>query len=254
MKKKIALMVGHGTQTNGIWDSGCAYGSYTEAALMLKITKVAVKYLRDHGVEVITDADKNNNKNIIACVAWANREKVDYYMSVHCDYRYATAGVAPLYVSAAGKKMATEVGKSIAKEMGMKWKGAFRRTNLYELNATNMTSVILETGSIRYDLKFLKRYEQYGLALGKALCDFLGVKVELPTLPKKGYFTKGDEGKEVKKLQECLNYLGYDCGEADGILGEKTMKAIKKFKKKYGMGVPKKFGKKSLKYLKKALD
>lgn len=79
-------------------------------------------------------------------------------------------------------------------------------------------------------------------------------KPSLPTLPKKGYFTKGDEGKEVKKLQECLNYLGYDCGEADGILGDKTMKAIKKFKKKYGMGVPKKFGKKSLKYLKKALD
>lgn len=254
MKKiKFALMVGHGTQTNGVWDGGCAYGGYTEAALMLKITKVAVKYLRDRGVEVITDADKNNNKNMIACVAWANKEKVDYYMSVHCDYYLATAGVAPLYVSASGKKMATSVGEYIAKKMGMKWKGAFKRTNLYELNATNMPSVILETGAIKRDLKYLKEYKKYGTALGQAICNYLGIS-EIPELPGRGYFKKGDKGNEVKKLQACLNRLGYDCGEVDGVIGDKTIKAINKFKKHYKMGVPGMFGSKSLKYLKKALN
>lgn len=177
-KKKdiFALMCGHGRSLDGSWDSGCVYGSYTEADLMLPIVQVAAKYLRKAGVRVITDADQNNNKNMKACVKWANDDKVKYYMSVHCDYKLATKGVAPLYVSASGKTLATKVGKSIAKEMGMTWKGAFKRTDLYELNATKCTAVILETGAIKADLKYLKDSKRYGKALANAICKFIGVK------------------------------------------------------------------------------
>ena len=41
------LVCGHGTSSDGSWDCGCVYGKYTEADLMLKITKEAVKYLHD---------------------------------------------------------------------------------------------------------------------------------------------------------------------------------------------------------------
>ena len=45
--KTIAVQCGHGVSLDGSWDSGCAYKSggkqYTEAALMLPITKAAVK-------------------------------------------------------------------------------------------------------------------------------------------------------------------------------------------------------------------
>lgn len=174
-KDIFALMVGHGTQTNGVWDSGCTYGKYTEAGLMLPIVKVAVKELRRCGVRVITDSDTNNNKNMIACVKWANSVKTAYYMSVHCDYKLATEGVAPLYVSSAGKEMAVTVGKYIANAMGMKWKGPFKRTNLYELNATNMPAVILETGAIKADLEYLKKSEEYGMALADGILKFIGV-------------------------------------------------------------------------------
>lgn len=176
MMNKIYLAVGHGTQLNGVWDSGCAYNGYTEAELMLPIVKVAVSYLRASGVDVITDADTNNNKNMTACVAQANKEKVAYYMSVHCDYKDAKSGVAPLYVSNAGMKMAETVGKSVAKAMGMSFK-AVKRTNLYELNATNMPAVIFETGAIKADLAKLKQSEKYGIALAEGICEFLGVKM-----------------------------------------------------------------------------
>lgn len=175
-KDIFALMVGHGTQTNGVWDSGCTYGKYTEADLMLPIVKTATKILRANGIRVLTDADEGNNRNIISCVKWANREKVTYYMSVHCDYKPATPGVAPLYVSSAGKKMAATVGKYIAKAMGMKWKGVFYRSNLHELNATNMPAVIFETGAIRADLEYLKKSEEYGMALADGILKFLGIK------------------------------------------------------------------------------
>lgn len=175
-KDTFCLVCGHGVSQDGTWDCGCTYKKYTEADLMLKITKEAVKYLRKSGVKVLTDADKNNNRNMVSCVNWANHKGAKLYMSVHCDYSLASKGVAPLYTSATGGKMANTVGKVVAKDMKMKWKGAFKRYDLYELNKTDMPAVIFETGAIKADLSFLKDYKKYGKALAKGICKYIGVK------------------------------------------------------------------------------
>ena len=173
----LALQVGHGRSSDGTWDCGCAYNGYTEAGLMLPIVQAAVKLLRKSGVKVITDADDANNRNMKASVAWANNRGAKLYMSVHCDYKDAAAGIMPLYVSADGKKFADAVGKKVAKLLDMNYKGACKRTDLYELNATNMPSCIFETGSIKADLKKLKESKKYGRALAKAICAYIGVDV-----------------------------------------------------------------------------
>ena len=46
---------------------------------------------------------------------------------------------------------------------------------------------------------------------------------------------KGDSGTEVTKLQNFLNWAGFDCGKADGIAGAKTETATKAFQKKTGL-------------------
>lgn len=182
MSKKVALMCGHGKQTNAKWDAGCAYAGYNEAALMLPITKAAVKHLRYAGITVISDADTNNNKNMIVDVAWANKEKADIYVSIHCDYSKAPSGVMPLYVSANGKKLATALNSAISKGMPMKSRGVAKRTDLYELNATDMPACILETGAIKADLKLLKNnYEKYGKLIAQGIMDYLGVKPKAST-------------------------------------------------------------------------
>jgi len=43
---------------------------------------------------------------------------------------------------------------------------------------------------------------------------------------KKHSVNKGESGEFVKVIQEILNNRGYDCGEADGICGDKTAQAI----------------------------
>lgn len=43
---------------------------------------------------------------------------------------------------------------------------------------------------------------------------------------KKHNISKGKSGEFVKVVQEILNSKGYDCGEADGICGDKTVQAI----------------------------
>lgn len=61
----------------------------------------------------------------------------------------------------------------------------------------------------------------------------------LPTLPKRGWFQKGDKGAQVKLLQKFLIWAGFSCGPsgADGELGPKTVFAIKSFQITYGLSV-----------------
>lgn len=179
MSKKVALMCGHGKSVDGSWDPGCAYSKYTEAGLMLPITKAAVRYLRSYGVKVISDADNNNNKNMIADVRWANKEKCDIYVSIHCDYSKAPSGVMPLYVSSGGKKLATALNKAVKSDMKMKSRGIIKRTDLWELNGTDMIACILETGAIKADLNTLKKKpDSYGKAIAKGICNYLGVEIK----------------------------------------------------------------------------
>ena len=79
---KIYLAVGHGTQSNGVWDPGCVDGDYTEAELMLAIGKVAAAKLRNMGFDVNTDSDTGNDKNIAVGVALANSWGADVYVSL----------------------------------------------------------------------------------------------------------------------------------------------------------------------------
>lgn len=41
------------------------------------------------------------------------------------------------------------------------------------------------------------------------------------------------KGEDIKALQTALNALGYDCGAADGIAGDKTIKAVQQFADKH---------------------
>ena len=46
----------------------------------------------------------------------------------------------------------------------------------------------------------------------------------------------GSRGDAVRRLQELLNALGYDCGSVDGIFGSKTKAAVLAFQKANGLG------------------
>ena len=249
MSKKIAVMCGHGTQTNGKWDCGTTYAGYNEAALMLPITKAAVKYLRASGLTVISDADKGNNKNLVADVTWANKEKVELYVSIHCDYSKAPSGVMPLYVSSNGKKLATALNTAIKNGMPMKSRGVVRRCDLYELNTTDAPAVILETGSIKADLKILRdNPDKYGKLIAKGICNYLGIKQSDPQpapqpqthlyrVRKAWKDTKSQLGayKDLKNAKEmCDKHKGYYVFDENGkvvypikTLADKIMDACK---------------------------
>ena len=76
------------------------------------------------------------------------------------------------------------------------------------------------------------------------------MKVYRATKPLRKYIQKGDRGEQTKCVQSFLNWAGFNCGTADGIAGEKTELAIKKFQEKYKLEVDGKFGEKCLKIAK----
>lgn len=67
-----------------------------------------------------------------------------------------------------------------------------------------------------------------------------------PKLPSRGYFKKGDKGTQVKYLQKLLRWCGYTSVTTGGTYGEKTIAAVKKLQKKFGLKQDGQFGKKTL--------
>ena len=69
---------------------------------------------------------------------------------------------------------------------------------------------------------------------------------KFPVLPKKGYLSNGDEGVQVGRLQEFLNWYGDYGLKIDKDFGPKTENAVKKFQDLEGLVVDGLFGAKSL--------
>lgn len=256
MAKKVGIYCGHGKSTDGSWDSGCTYTTggktYTEANLMMPITESCIKYLKASGVTVYEDVPQND-RNMVKQVVLSNTSKVAVHVAFHCDYSKAPKGTIPLYYSSNGKRLASLMNKYVTKYSGLSTRGICRRTDLYELTATNMPACIFEVGSIKADLNTMRnKADEIGKGAAQGVCEYLGVKFNTPkkksgiTLPSRGYFLKGDKSEKVKTLEKWLNKHGYNCGTPDGLYGDKTIAAVKKFQKANKLTADGEFGKKSL--------
>ncbi|MBC3889522.1 hypothetical protein GH810_14505 [Acetobacterium paludosum] len=170
----IYLAVGHGISQDGSWDSGCVDGNYTEADLMLAIGKVAVAKLREWGLNVSSDADTDNDKNIIVGVALANSLGTDIYISLHCDYNAAPSGTLPIIYpgSDSGMNLANCVNNAVMARMGIGTRGVIQEGDQLEVNTTDMTACIFETGSIRADIDILLNAQAYGEAVAQGIYNY----------------------------------------------------------------------------------
>lgn len=79
-------------------------------------------------------------------------------------------------------------------------------------------------------------------------------KAALPKLPERGWFKKGDNGEEVKKLQKALNWANGGTIKAplkvDGIIGDLTVSAVSFFEEIHHLTIDGHFGSKCLATLK----
>ena len=214
MGNVAVINCGHGRSADGSWDPGATHNGKTEAALMLPITKAFVKYARSSGIKVYSDADDGNDENVNTGVATANRVKADVFISIHCDWYKAPSGTLPLYCkgSTKGKKLAQCLNTYVESMTGIETRGIMPRTDLGEMNRTNMPACIFETGSIKADRKewdTAKECDEYGKALAKGLCKYFGIAFKEPasktTKKETKKETKTDKGYLVRVTANALN-------------------------------------------------
>lgn len=98
------------------------------------------------------------------------------------------------------------------------------------VNKKTETKKESDTTTVSYSQKdFIKDVQT---AIGTKADGIVGVKTlkKLPTVSK----NKNRKHKVIKPLQKYLNALGYDCGDVDGIAGDKFDKAVKEWAKDNG--------------------
>ncbi len=200
-KLPIGFYIGHGISVDGSKDPGVTYGKYTEADLVKPVIVAGIKHLKRCGfTKIYTDAP-DNKINMIKQIEMSNKNNVKIHVAGHIDWAPAPTGTMPLYVSSAGKKLAEAMNKWVIKYAGLKTRGLVKRTDLRELNDTDMPAVIFELGSIDDDYKVIqKKADDIGKGLAHGICDYLNVKwVEEKTEVKKEETKKEAEPVDPKK-------------------------------------------------------
>ena len=150
-KLKICVTVGHSRLKNGAYTSadGRKYGGVIE-----------YKYCRDFAKKYLVPQLKKagHEVDLIICpegqfetkyeergykIPKINKEDYDLVMEIHLNSAQPTAhGTEVLYVSQKGKEYAEKIVKALAEVYTNR--GAKKRTDLYILNGTKPTAVLLE--------------------------------------------------------------------------------------------------------------
>lgn len=259
----------HGVGANKCLKDGCYEDKHTRP-----IAEACAKYLRSSGVIPIIAS-----KSTSMAKRCKNSDKAGAVLHVPIHTNAASdKSVRYLMLMFAGsgtayKKIFNSVSPYLEAIYPNKKDAVFAvRTDLYEVKYPRAKTMYCELGfhTNKTDVdKFIHKSDAVGKALAKGICKYLGVKFKdvkdetkivkkpttttkkvysgtFPTLPKRGYFIKGDEGKNVEYLQKFLNWAIGTSLKVDGDLSNLTISAVETFQEKYDLKVDGKFGKKCL--------
>lgn len=200
-------------------------------------------------VDCTIDSASSQNAYLQKAVEYANRQDLDYFISVHFNKTKGAKGVEVYTYEGRQFTDALEVCKNIA-ALGFVNRGVKNGTGLYVVRKTKAKSMLIEVCFV--DDPDASKYKQLGAkkiaeAIYKAIVD-----TNVPSTPSKpstskNYLSKGDKGSDVKDMQNKLIACGYSCGKhgADGDFGNDTDKALRDFQDDYRLTVDGKYGVKS---------
>ena len=263
---KIAIDCGH-TLTGA--DRGASGVGGKEEIRTREIGKALIDLLTKQG-HTIVDCTLDNTNSVDESLAYrvnkANNNNVDIYISIHLNaYNGEARGVEThVYSNCSNASLvyAQKVKQELCK-LGYVDRG-IKKGNLYVVKNTNAPAILIECGFID-NQSDMNLYNSDNIA--SAICSGIigntvasnnvAAKVtntdnwtyrlqgviragqdNIPgpiTLSKCPLLKIGGRGEVVKLLQEKLNSLGYDCGEVDGLFGNKTYNAIILFQSSKGL-------------------
>jgi N-acetylmuramoyl-L-alanine amidase len=167
----------------------------------------------------------------------ANEEKVDFYVSIHFNAG-GGRGTEVFAISSAGREVAKRVVDAIA-TLGYVNRGVKDGSWLYVLKNTKMTAILVEGGFVdsKEDMERFNS-ENIANAIVKGLTGNVFTETEVEI--QKGI--KEPTSFVLSKIQRALNILNIldSTGKKlieDGVMGEKTVSAIKRFQSITGLEI-----------------
>lgn len=197
---KICIDPGYGGK-----DSGAVGFGRKEKDDVLSLSLKIKSLLETQGVTVIMTRSTDKDITIVNRTALANKEKCDYFLSLHRDaFSNDSANGSNIYIyskaSDATQKKAQAIYDEVIKASGFKRRGLIKGAanfNDYGVNRdTSMSACILELGFItnKNDNEiFDTKKDAIAKAIAKSLCSIVGV-----TYKEKTEAEKPDNSKKVK--------------------------------------------------------
>lgn len=178
---KICIDSGHNYDK---FDTGAVGNGLKEQNVTFEIADKLKKLLIKTNVGVIMTRPKfdsnvgvNAKDSINERARIANREKCDYFVSIHCNAGGGT-GTEVLIYGTGGKAepLAKTVNDKIVRHFGLRDRGVKIRPDLGVLRLTDMPAVLVETAFIDHkkDAELLKNYvDEFAECIYKGICEFL---------------------------------------------------------------------------------
>ena len=223
-KKKVVFDPGHYNGANV--DTKHPY--YSEGTQMLNLGKML-----ESAYNTPLTRTGTGDVNFPTRVARAKGHGAGYLLSIHSNYPADGVIIFYSYFRQQDKALAEQIGREIAKVLGIKFRKATTRLNhegfdyygmIRQPFKAGMRPLIIEHGShaqLAYDTedKLEKIVKAYGNILNKTIerVDNMAVR-------------RGDTGKAVEVVQKDFKTLGYNI-VVDGSFGPATESAVIKFQK-----------------------
>lgn len=184
----ICISIGHGKSAKGGYDSGALGGNYQE----FKIGREIGKYIGEIFKGYACTADVINYDATLYLtnrIAHVNKHGYDLAIEIHLNAAHGTGSeVYYKHKSAAGKKLAAAISKSIANTFGIRDRGAKIKIN--PANGTDyfgfvrsckcesllIETVFIDTASDRKHVETAAGQKQCAEAIVKAIANFYGIK------------------------------------------------------------------------------
>ena len=182
-KLDVYLAVGHGVESNGVFDPG-AIGTdgRQEHQEAFQVCTYALAAMRRSGLTVVSETAQgaSHDPDFHGSALRANQLRPRVAIEVHFDWSGGVDGFSGLYSSAQGQSLAEHIGTAF-KARHLPRAADVHRTDLYFLNRTGMPALIPEIRRV-HDWPDAQNRAQ-GEALAEGTCAFLGHAFRPPQGP-----------------------------------------------------------------------
>lgn len=172
--KKIIIDAGHGGN-----DSGALGQELKEKDINLSVALKVKDLLKIQEIDVILTRETDKTLSLEQRVVISNNNKVDAFISIHCNsFNKSAKGIETYSSATTTRDLADKVHKRLLESKCYTLDRKVKHSAFYVIKNTKARACLIELGFIdnAEDAKILKeKQDELAIAVSKGVCDFLGV-------------------------------------------------------------------------------